>query len=59
MEALLPYVGVERERDRGIKLVSLFLTKVQSAHRLTAQCHYFSISNKLVTFNLYVVFSVL
>ena len=36
-EALLPYVGVERNRDRGTKLVYLFLAKVQSFHRLTAQ----------------------
>ena len=37
MEALLPYVWVERDRDRGTKLVYVFLAKVQSSHRLTAQ----------------------
>ena len=36
-EVLLPYVGVERDRGRGTKLVYLFLAKVQSSHWLTAQ----------------------
>ena len=56
MEALLPYVGVERDRDGGSTLVHLFLAKVQSSHSLKAQWYYSSISNKLITFNLYVVF---
>ena len=49
---------VLRARDRGTNFVSLFVAKVQSSHRLTAQLYYFSFYNKLVTFILHVVFSV-
>ena len=37
MKALLPYVEVEKDREKGTTLVYLFLANIQLFHKLMAQ----------------------